>query len=289
VSDELEAYADARTREARNDPRATHEFVTMALTEPDENAAWEAVVTLHFRGTREVFDAACSLCASECPQERTLGANIFGQLGVPNRSFPTESVQVLLELLQVETDQDVLDAVCIALGHIHDPSAISSLVQLKTHASAGVRYALVFALTGFEDRLAIETLIEMSRDVDELVRDWATFGLGAQIDLDTPEIRAALLARVYDEDEVTRGEALVGLARRKDQRIIEPLIEELERFHDSEYGNYSVEAAEEIADACLLPVLTRLRQSAATDDARLDEAIRRCAESVSSRQMRTSS
>jgi HEAT repeat protein len=272
--DDLNAFSEARTREARSDPRAIHEFVTMALTEPDEDTAWEAVVTLHFRGTREVFDVARQLCTSECPQERTLGANILGQLGVPKRRFPKESVKVLRELLAVDTDEDVLDAACIALGHTPDPTAIPSLARLKTHPSVKVRYAVVFALAGLEDQLAIKTLIEMSSDREELVRDWATFGLGTQIDVDTPEIRAALFARVVDEDEVTRGEALVGLARRKDQRVIEPLIKELERYPDAEYGSYSVEAAEEIADARLLPVLTRLKQ--ASDTKTLDEAIRRC-------------
>ncbi len=274
--DDLKAYTESRTREARDDPRTTHEFITMALTGLDEEAAWDAVVMLHYRGTREVFDAACQLCASECPQERTLGANILGQLGVPNRSSPDESVAVLLKLLEVETDEDVLDAICIALGHIHDPTAIPSLARLKTHPSAKVRYAVVFGLLGFEGQLAITTLIELSRDQNDLVRDWATFGLGTQVDEDTPVIRAALLARVFDEDEVTRGEALVGLARRKDQQVIEPLIKELKRYPDAEYGSYSLEAAEEIADARLLPVLKRLKQSAEADDTTLDEAIRRC-------------
>jgi HEAT repeat protein len=281
--DDLDAYAETRTREARNDPRATHEFIALALTEPDEDKAWEAVVTLHFRGTREVFDTASQLCTSACPQERTLGADILGQLGVPNRSFPTESVQVLLQLLDFESDEDVLQAVCTALGHIHDPTAIPSLVRLKTHVSAQVRQAVVVALLGFEDPLAIKTLIEMSSDRDELVRDWATFGLGKQIDTDTPEIRAALLARISDEDEVTRVEALVGLARRKDQRVIEPLIKELKRYSDPEYGNYTVEAAEEIADARLLPTLMRLKQSAGAEDTRLDEAIRRCSQVIGKR------
>jgi HEAT repeat protein len=272
------AYLGARTRQARNDPRATHEFVTIALTEPDENAAWEAVVALHFRGTREVFHTACQLCASECPQERALGANILGQLGVPNRSFPAESVKVLLQVLEVETDEGVLDAVCIALGHIHDPTAIPALVRLKAHESVGVRYAVASALGGFEDPLAIQTLIAMSRDENELVRDWATFGLGTQIDLDTPEIRAALLARVSDPDEVTRGEALVGLARRKDRRVIGPLMKELEHYPDAEYGSYRLEAAEVIADARLLPVLMRLKGSADPNDTSFAEAIRRCSQ-----------
>ena len=34
---DLDEHCKARTREARNDPRTTHEFVTIALTEPDED------------------------------------------------------------------------------------------------------------------------------------------------------------------------------------------------------------------------------------------------------------
>jgi HEAT repeat protein len=209
---DLDAHCERRTREARNDARASHEFVTIALTEPDENAAWDAVVTLQFRGTKDVFDTACDLCTSECPQERTLGANILGQLGIPNRSLPIESAKLLVERLAVETDDDVINAMCIALGHLGDPTAIPTLVQFKAHENTRVRYAVVFALAGFDDELAIKTLIEMSADPDVVVRDWATFGLGG-IDADTPEIRAALLARIADEDEITRGEALVGLGQ----------------------------------------------------------------------------
>jgi HEAT repeat protein len=277
MNDEMKRDLDARTREARNDPRTTDELISVALAEQDDDRAWEAVVTLHFRGTKDVLDAARHLCASECPQERTLGANILGQLGVPARSFPAEAVKALLATMEVEADEGVLDAVCIALGHIHDPATVPALARLKAHPSAKVRYAVAVGLAGFEDRLAITTLIELSRDEDELVRDWATFGLGTQIDVDTPEVRAALLARVSDEDEVTRGEALVGLARRKDQRVVEPLIEELQRHHGAEYGDYALEAAEELADERLLPVLTRLRQSAGNDAKRLDEVICRCA------------
>jgi HEAT repeat protein len=272
---DMNAHCEARTREARNDPRPTHEFVTMALTEPDEDAAWEAVVMLHFRGTREVFETARQLCASECPQERTLGANVLGQLGVPDRTFPKEAVRILCGLLDVETDEDAIDAACIALGHTPDPGAVPSIVRHKRHPSARIRYAVVFALAGYEDDLAIETKIEMSSDEDELVRDWATCGLGG-VDVDTPEIRAALYARIADADEITRGEALVGLARRKDERVIEPLIKELEHYPHAEYGYYSVEAAEVLADARLLPVLWWLEHLEAPGDTTFDRAIRRC-------------
>ena len=67
----------------RSDPRSTDELIRIALSEEDINEAWNEVVVLHFRGNREVFEKAKNLCESNCPQERELGANILGQLGVP--------------------------------------------------------------------------------------------------------------------------------------------------------------------------------------------------------------
>jgi HEAT repeat protein len=124
--------------------------------------------------------------------------------------------------------------------------------------------------------LAVHTLIELSRDQDELVRDWATFGLGSQIETDTAPIREALFARLSDADEIVRGEALVGLARRRDERAIEPLIQELQRYPAEKIGDFAIEAAEEMADARLLPILTRLKQSSGSE--KFDEAIRCCSE-----------
>jgi HEAT repeat protein len=54
----------------------------------------------------------------------------------------------------------------------------------------------------------------LTQDTAPEVRDWATFALGTQIDLDTSEIRDALAARLNDPDEVTRAEAATGLSRR---------------------------------------------------------------------------
>jgi hypothetical protein len=59
----------------------------------------------------------------------------------------------------------------------------------------------------------LQKLIEMTRDADCANRDWATMLL-AQEEIDTDEVRAALVKAAADEDENVRAEAILGLAQR---------------------------------------------------------------------------
>lgn len=272
-------YADLRKRtaEARREPPSTADLINHALTEPDEDEAWEAVSTLHLRATREVFEEAKKLCGSECPQERCVGADILGQLGVPDRLCPDECVAILAEMSHGETDLEVIGSVCTALGHLSHPEAVEPLLRWKGHPDVQIRLRVTMALGGHEEADAVEALIELSADPDEAVRDWATFGLGTQMDLDTPRIREALCARLNDLDPVTRAEAFVGLARRGDERVVVPLIEAL---HPEQIDQFEprrdlvLEAAEEIADPRLLPALLALRDRPESE--RIEGIIHRC-------------
>jgi len=244
-------------RNAELDACSTQELIQYALTEADEDAAWEPVVTLHFRGTREVLDAACRLCTSPAARERELGADILGQLGVNERTFPAECFNCLAKMLRTESDPDVLESIAIAFGHLHDPRCIELLIPLNSHPDEDVRLGLVHGLMGHEDERAIATLIQLSSDGDEDVRDWSTFALGSQLKTDTPEIRAALMTRLADPDPDTRSEAIVGLAYRKDPEILVVLVEELSKYDVDEL---MVEAAESLASPRLYPVLLQLRE-----------------------------
>ncbi len=51
------------------------------------------------------------------------------------------------------------------------------------------------------------------RDDDLANRDWATMLLSQQ-DIDTPQVREALLNAIVDKEEIVRAEALLGLAQR---------------------------------------------------------------------------
>ncbi len=77
-------------------------------------------------------------------------------------------------------------------------------------------------------------------DADQEVRDWATFGLGTLGESDSPEIREALFHRLSDGNDDVRQEAMAGLAKRGDQRVLPLLIQTLE---DPPVSDCIIEAA----------------------------------------------
>lgn len=258
-------------QQLRRDPRSTEELIRDSLNKEDEEVAWEPVVVLHYRATPEVLAAAERLCFSSVFKERVLGANILGQLGVPERAFPEECFHILAEMLGTEHDPLVLEAIGVAFGHLHDERAIPLLVPFSKHQDKDVRFGVVQGLSKHSDATAIAALIELTRDEDEDVRNWATFGLGTQLNTDTAEIRTALLERITDSHDETRGEALVGLARRKDRRVLEPIIEELS---SGNVGLLALEAAETLGDPRLFPALLRLEHSWQGDQDKHTETLR---------------
>ena len=76
----------------KSDPRAIQDLIAAVFAETDEHRQWELIHVLQFRGTQDVLDAAKTLSTSLIVRERILGADILGQLGVPQRAFPDESV-----------------------------------------------------------------------------------------------------------------------------------------------------------------------------------------------------
>jgi HEAT repeat protein len=261
--------------EPQNDPRCVDDLVTAVLAESDEDLAWNAVAALHWRGSREVLNRAAALAASPCSRERRVAADILGQLGVPERTFPEECFSILHAMCRDEQDVDVLQAILVAFSHLRDVRAIPLAAAQVRQASADVRHAVVLALTGHDDQRAIDGLIGLSRDEDGHVRDWATFALGTQLKLDTPQIRDALADRLYDADDEARGEAMIGLARRCDDRVIPAIQHELSS--DSIIIK-AFEAAELLESPQLLPQLIALRGMPNDHPGLLEEVIAACSQ-----------
>ncbi len=257
----------------RDDARSVDELMTAALCESDEDLAWDAVCALQWRGSREVMDRAVRLCGGACAFERRLGADILGQLGVPSRSFPDEGLYTLVLMLETEQDPRALRSILVALSHHGRSEAVGAACGFEKHPDPDVRHAVVLALMGQQDGRALATLAGLTRDPEANIRDWATFALGTQVEADTPELREALVARLADEDDDTRAEAIVGLARRGDRRMLPALHAELA---SGSVGRLAVEAAAMIGDPLLQPLLVSLRVRWNVDAEALEEAIRAC-------------
>jgi hypothetical protein len=255
----------------------TDEIIALALVQEDGEKYWDLVRTLKYRATWEVFEAVRALTESDDADRRYLGVEILSEFGIPKKVFFEEVIKLLVELLDHETDEDVIGLICIAFARNPNAGVVEPLVKLKKHKCAWVREAVAHGLLTQDDDLAVQTMIELSNDPCAGVRNWATFGLGRQIDLDTPEIRQALLQRVDDDEAEIRGEALIGLAERGDERVINPLIDELKSIGEAEdnYWNHAFEAAMYMGDARLYPELAALEDDCEGDEW-FDRAIAAC-------------
>jgi hypothetical protein len=102
---------------------------------------------------------------------------------------------------------------------------------------------------------AVTTLMQLTSDEDAHVRDWATFGLGTQVNADGSAVRQCLLARVDDPHDDTRAEAIAGLTRRHALGVERYIRDAL--CADS-VGRMAVESADWLGDPSLAEPLAQL-------------------------------
>ncbi len=273
---------DERYEGDQTPSRAVVERCREAICE--ENAEVHLAL-VHYRGGEEEFLLGVEYSQSADPLDRAIGADVLGQLGWGDQTFLTESVDVLIPLLN-DADPRVIHAAAMSLGHRADPRAIPYLIKQADHPDPHVRYGIVHGLSTHDDPDAIVALIKLAADEDHDIRNWAVFGLGSLTDCDTPEIREALYSALKDSDSEIRGEALLGLAVRHDPRAKRAILDEWE---NEVVGRLSIEAAKELGDPDLLPALRGFRETMdfnleLSDDVSyldyLDQAIASCVEAT---------
>lgn len=236
-----------------------------------------SLALLHYRGGEHEFDLGKEYSLSGDAGDRATGADILAQLGWSDQTFREESIEILTRLLK-DSEPFVVYCAAVGLGHRAATSAIPDLLKHAGHPDPLVRYGVVLGLLGHEDDRAIGALIRLAADDDHDVRNWAVFGLGSQIETDSPEIREALRQALTDPDHEVRGEALVGLAKRGDSSIVPELIYE---WRDDDVSILSLEAAEECRDPRLYHRLKQFTEILAIGDdppflGRLAAAIEAC-------------
>ncbi|WP_327684800.1 ankyrin repeat domain-containing protein [Streptomyces sp. NBC_00467] len=252
-------------------PYATLAERALRCGDRDQDDWVEAVLALWRRGDEETFQAAAAWCASDDPMRQAFAAEVLAQLGpagpephagghtstsagagaaagtagsAPHRPFAARALPLLRELAREARDEELIRAAVLGLGHHGDPAALPEILRHAGHPDAAVRHDVALSLFGLVPdghRQGTETLIALSRDTDDQVRDWATTAL-AHLGGDTAEIREALAARLEDPDPDTAAEAAQGLARRQDPRAV-PVLARI--LADGDPDGYAHEAAAE--------------------------------------------
>jgi hypothetical protein len=226
---------------------------------------WDNIRELQGRPNKRVFKKCQDFVASDNPRERMIGIDILAQLGVSQRPFYKETIKLYFNILEKETDSKVLSSLFFAIGHNNynlNQEQIKKMTAFKTIKDSSVREGLLFSLLGLDNNQAVDTLIDLSNDKIPWIRNWATFGIGSQIETDNEKIRNALWNRINDKDQDANLEAIVGLAQRNEIKVKE-IIKQI--LIDGEYGTLLFEAIELLDCVEFIPLLKNNLFSAKND------------------------
>ncbi len=241
-------------------------IINRLINNKTDRTHWDNIRELRSRPSNELFTKCVSLVKSKNVKKRLIGIEVLSQLGVSPRPFIDETLKVFFDILRKEKINDVISTILYGIGHNNENltnSNIKFLCSFMNNKNIDVKHGLVFALGGIENDIAIETLIVYSKDRSNVVRDWATFNLGTQIDIDTPVLRKALWNRVNDKNIIVRREAIHGLARRKDNNIKDYIIKELEPIDSN--CSILLESIEELNDNEFIPILEQILKKEGID------------------------
>lgn len=245
---------------------ASEKIFNRLLNNKTQKAYWDNISELRKRPNPTVFKKAYEFAQSDFDKQKIIGLDVLQQLGFNPRYNKKQTVELHFELLEKKQSDNVLKSIFYGIGHNNEELSdkqISKLVTFQNVENIDVKHALISALSGVENIKAIETIIDFSKNKKSSIRNWATFGIGSLIDLDTTEIRNALWDRVTDNDFETKSEAIVGLANRKDKRIKDVISTELE---NGDYGTLLFEAILTIRDKDFLPLLNRNLEISKTNE-----------------------
>ena len=242
--------------------KTARSLIGMALQhDEDDDAYWECVTALRQYRGREQGSWLRRHAQSRNWRMRTLVVNILCQLAMPGGRLAPQAAEVELakEVLGRglrDSHWRVNEASLFGLGHREFPEYLPQMLAFLDSSRPTQRHGLAFALGRYPQPEAAKALLRLMRDEAREVRNWATFGLASLSEQDAPAIREGLLAAAEDVDAEIRGEALIGLARRRDKRVRELVMRELRgEFH----GSWAIDAAASLADPIFLPALEVLK------------------------------
>ena len=237
-----------------------HGLAAARIADDDgDHGYWACVVELNRnRATRAIFDRAVRLASQREPAAPCFDIDVLNEVGFEQGCpYQDDSVTVLSSALDAN-EVEVVTSALAALSKFAPSTARDRVIAFHTHSDDRVRFACACALPRFasdnlgDDDPVAAALIELMKDADFFVRDWATMGLGSQTSLDGVQIRNALVDRLDDQDAATRDEAISSLARRHDRSVFPAITKALAA---ESVSRIVVGAAAMLADERLLPLL----------------------------------
>lgn len=271
------AKRNAFREETASDPRSNEALFAELRVCQDDDEWWKIIRILRARQDESIIRRALEMCYSDEPELRDIGATlVYQDPDWVTVHFAEECLQTLLVMVGSEKDVDALCSVISASRCFKHRGFLREVIKHKAHPNSDVRDSVVRALGWRTEPEATAALIELSSDDNVDVRNWSTFYLELN-HIDTPEIRNALRARLLDDDDETRSEALAGLAMRGDEGVIPFIRQELITLIDKEkYFGHVLDAIQEMPEPKFQPYLVYLYEIGYDDDV-FQDAIESCA------------
>ncbi len=243
------------------------------------------------RSSLYIFDRAREMIVHSNSSIRYVGAEILGNFGVEvelgagmdnmkgeakSRSFLERSrrqaLATMIECFQSETDPEVVAALIAGLGRNCATHEIDRVCEYASHSNVSIREAVAFALptmlepSSFESKSETaanhykkvkEILISLADDAQEVVREWALFGLAEILGGDDIEIINCLKNHLNEPNDDLRAECAYGLAVRGDDGCESVLAELLVKKLDPRTQRLTIEAALQCARATFVGPLEK--------------------------------
>lgn len=211
---------------------------------------------LQLRGGQDAVRLAIEFCTDKNYIRRDIGAFILGQIEICKKC--EDNVFNILNNMALNDKSACVRATAIEStaqrckkNPIYSPKIVEQSQITAFDKSANVRRATAFAISVINDKETIPLLINLLKDPNGDVRNWAAFAININ-KYDNSDIRDYFVEMLQDKNEEVRIEAIIGLSYRKDKRVLSVLCDELKK--NTVYDDI-IEAAGELGDKTLLPVL----------------------------------
>ena len=241
----------------------------------DSIAKSVAETFLTTRGGANVYQLAIDFCKEDSYKKRAIGANILGQITNISIHEVNTAFDLLNELAMNDKSASVRSSAICSMAHRCNQNKnfavwlLNLCFQMINDKSVFVRQGIAFALSQVKADSAIVLLITLCKDAHDTVKNWAAFAVNCN-EYDAEELRNCFVSMLSSKDPEVKREAIIGLGRWKDPRVIPMLVYELSQ--ETVYDDF-IEAAGNIGDKLFLPILASLLEIYSDDDGVIQNAM----------------